>query len=211
MKLIIADKTYSSWSLRPWLALKMIGEPFEEELIFLHRPDTRERILRYAPSAKVPCLLDGPAVIWESLAICEYLAERFPKAGLWPSDGTARAHARTIASEMHAGFQALRTHLPMNCRTVQPIKLGDDGAARADLARIDTMWTDCRRRFGAGGPFLFGRFTIADAMYAPVATRLVTYQVPAAPEAAAYVKALYALPALQEWIAAARLEPKRPE
>ena len=203
MKLVIGNKNYSSWSLRPWLALQVACIPFEEQRIALEQPDTRDRLLAVSPSGRVPVLVDGDAVIWDSLAICEWLAERHPEARLWPADPLLRARARSISAEMHGGFQGLRSAMPMNCRSRLPDR-GQTVEAIIDIARILEIWTDALET--SGGPFLFGPFTIADAMYAPVASRFVTYAV-ALPEAcAAYVERLQALPAMQAWNAAAAAE-----
>src|SRR6516164_5477387 len=155
LKIVIGNKKYSSWSLRGWLALKHTGEPFEEILVPLDQPSTREQLLRHSPSGRVPVLIDGDTVVWDSLAICEYLNERFPDRNLWPKDATARAMARSVSAEMHSGFFALREHLPMKFRETFPSKpLRPD--VKADISRILQLWNDCRSRFGAGGPFLFG-------------------------------------------------------
>ncbi|WP_119421478.1 glutathione S-transferase family protein [Desertibaculum subflavum] len=204
LTLVIGNKNYSSWSLRPWIALKQTGAAFREIRIPLRQPDTRARILEHAPGGKVPILKDGGLTVWESLAILDYLAEKFPAAGLWPTDAAARAEARSIAAEMHAGFVALRQQLPMDIRSRKPLKA--DEAAQADIARILEMWRGARARHGKGGPFLFGTFTAADAMYAPVATRFRTYGVALDPVTAGYVDAVFALPAMQEWVAAATAE-----
>jgi glutathione S-transferase len=201
LKLIIGNKNYSSWSLRPWLAMKVAGIAFDEQLIPLYEPGSRELMLKYSPAGKVPVLIDDNTLIWESLAILEYLAEKFPKAGLWPSDAFARGHARAVASEMHAGFQALRKNCPMNLWL--PVKKRpqlDD--VMDNVRRIDALWSDCRSRFGQGGPFLFGAFGAADAMYAPVASRLHTYDIPVSAVSRAYIDAILALPAFAEWRAA---------
>lgn len=202
----IANKNYSSWSLRGWLMLKHTGAEFAEVLIPLREPTTRASILRYSPSGRVPALHHGERVIWDSLAIGEYLAEIFPDAKLWPGDRDARAVARSISAEMHAGFAALRSHLPMNMRSSFPQR-GVTQEAQADINRITALWRDCRQRFGQGGEFLFGHFTIADAMYAPVVSRFRTYKVELEPETQAYGDAIWALPSLQEWLTAARNEP----
>ena len=202
----IANKNYSSWSLRGWLMLKQTGAGFAEELIPLDEAATRPSILRHSPSGKVPALRHSEQVIWESLAIGEYLAELFPEAQLWPQDRSARALARAVSAEMHAGFAALRSQLPMNLRSSFPNR-GLTPEAQADINRITALWRDCRRGFGAGGPFLFGRFTIADAMYAPVVSRFRTYGVGLDAEAQAYGEAVWASAAMQEWAAAARREP----
>jgi glutathione S-transferase len=204
--LYVGNKNYSSWSLRPWLALKRTGAEFDEVLIPLDQPTTRATILKVSPSGRVPVLLHGEFAVWDSLAICEYLAERFPEAKLWPEDGAARAVARSASAEMHSGFAALRGHLPMNIRSSFPNR-GVTPEVQAEINRIVALWRDCRRRFGAGGPFLFGDFTIADAMFAPVVTRFRTYRVALDDEAQAYCDAVWAMPAMQEWAQAAANEP----
>jgi glutathione S-transferase len=202
----IGNKNYSSWSLRGWLMLKHTGVDFTEEVIGLDEPSTRTDILRHSPSARVPAVKHGDFVVWESLAIGEYLAELFPAAQLWPMAATARAVARAVSSEMHAGFAALRSHLPMNIRSSFPNR-GVTPEVQADINRITALWRDCRRRFGEGGAFLFGAFTIADAMYAPVVSRFRTYKIEFDDETQPYADALWALPMMQEWAAAARNEP----
>jgi glutathione S-transferase len=202
----IGNKNYSSWSLRAWLALKATGAAFDEILIPLYVPGSRDEILRHSPAGKVPILTEGRTTVWDSLAIGEYLAERFPEAGLWPPAPEARAQARAVSAEMHAGFGALRRHLPMNLRaTVAGREIPAE--VQAEIDRIAEIWGNCRRRFGAGGPYLFGRFTITDAMYAPVVSRFRTYQVSLAGAAQTYADAIWAYPAMQEWAAAARVEP----
>jgi glutathione S-transferase len=206
LRLIIGNKNYSSWSFRPWLAMKVAGIEFEEILISLEAADFKARVREVSPAGRVPVLIDGDTVIWESLAILEYLADKFPAAGLWPKQPDARAHARAVASEMHAGFQGLRRHLPMNMwRPVRPRPLDD--AAKIDAARIEAIWNACRAKFGGGGPFLFGAFGAADAMYAPVVSRFHTYAVEAGGPARAYMDAVMALPAFIAWREAARREP----
>lgn len=205
LALVIGNKNYSSWSLRPWLALKHVGEPFEEIRIPLYTPESYAELARWSPSGKVPVLIEGDERVWDSLAICEYLAERFPARALWPAARSARAVARSVSAEMHSGFTALRTHMSMNVRRSLPGQ-GRAPGVQEDIDRVIAIWKDCRRRFGAGGPFLFGGFSIADAMYAPVALRFTTYCVALDEECAAYVEALRALPAMQEWIAAACAE-----
>ena len=206
LKLIIGNKNYSSWSFRPWIAMRAAGIAFDEEVISLDAPDFKARVGCHSGTGKVPVLIDGEVKVWESLAILEYLAEKFPKAGLWPADAAARAHARVISSEMHAGFVPLRKHCPMNMwRPVRKRELPADVAA--NVARIDALWTDCRARFGRGGPFLFGAFGAADAMYAPVVSRFHTYAVDVGAVARAYMQAVMALPAWAEWTAAAVKEP----
>jgi glutathione S-transferase len=205
LHLTIGNKNYSSWSMRPWLALKVAGIPFEETVIPIYEAGSKEKFLALSPGGKVPILQDGAVTVWESLAILEYVAEKFPDAALWPRDAAAGGHARAISSEMHAGFTPLRKQCPMNMwRPVKKLALSDDTAA--NVARIDAMWTDCRARFGAGGPFLFGRFSATDAMYAPVVSRFHTYGIEVSPPAAAYMQAMMALPPWQEWYAAALRE-----
>lgn len=205
LKLIIGNKNYSSWSLRPWIAMKATGIPFEETVIPFGAPDFKQRVGEVSGTGKVPVLIDGGNRIWESLAILEYLAEKFSDAALWPKDAAARAHARSIASEMHAGFGALRGALPMNLsRPV--IKRALTAEVEANVRRIETIWTDCRARFGKGGHFLFGSFSGADAMYAPVVSRLHTYGVDVGDVARVYMAAAMALPAWREWHAAALKE-----
>jgi glutathione S-transferase len=206
LKLIIGNKNYSSWSFRPWIAMKATGIAFEEEVIPLETPEFRARLDAVSGTGKVPTLIDGDIRVWESLAVLEYLADRFPDKRLWPTDSAARAHARAISSEMHAGFVPLRQHCPMNMwRPVLKRDLGDD--VKKNIARIDSMWSDCRKRYGQGGAFLFGAFGNADAMYAPVVSRFHTYGVDVSPSARAYMDAVMALPAWKEWTAAAVKEP----
>ena len=202
----LGNKNYSSWSLRPWLALKQTGAAFDEEVIPLSEAATRSTVLRFSPSGRVPALKHNELTVWDSLAICEYLAETFPAAKLWPDDKAARAVARAVSAEMHSGFAALRDHLPMNMRSSFPNR-GVTPEVQADINRITAIWRDCRKRFGAAGPFLFGGFTIADAMYAPVVSRFRTYKIELEAEAQAYADAVWALPALQEWLTAAKNEP----
>jgi len=208
LTLIIGNKNYSSWSLRPWIAMKVAGIPFEEKLFPLYEPGSREQVLAFSPTGKVPVLIDGDQHIWESLAILEHLAERFPAAQLWPAERSARSHARVVATEMHAGFMPLRKACPMNLwLPAKPRPQADD--VMENVARIEALWRDCRARFGqpAGLPFLFGAFGAADAMYAPVVARLHTFGLPVAADTRAYMAAVTALPAWQEWRAAAMLEP----
>lgn len=203
--LVIANKLYSSWSLRPWLLLRQCGIAFDEIVIPLDQPDTRARILQHSPAGKVPILVDGEITVWESLAIMEYAAERWPEAGVWPADRAARALARAVSAEMHAGFQALRSRCHMNLGKRYAARDRGEGVA-ADAARIAAIWRDARARFGEGGPFLFGAFSAADAMFAPVVTRLDTYSIPVPPEARAYMDAILALPSFREWREAALRE-----
>ncbi len=206
LKLVIGNKNYSSWSLRGWLALAQAGLEFEEIRIPLSRPESKEQILRYSPSGKVPCLIDDGLTIFDSLAICEYINEQYAAGRLWPRDPGTRARARAVAAEMHSGFAPLRTHMSMEIRARYP----ERGAAAqqredvaADIARIKEVWTEC---LAAGGPLLFGEFSIADAFYAPVVTRFATYGVALPGPLAAYSDRVIALPSMQRWIAAARTE-----
>lgn len=205
LNLVIGNKRYSSWSLRPWLALKAAGADFHENKIMLRRPDTATRIRAHSPTGKVPLLIDGDVKIWESLAICEYVADRYPAAGLWPTDPKTRAVARAIATEMHGGFAALRQEMPMDCATTIGGVTPSD-ATVADIARIQDVWREAREKYGAGGSYLFGRFSIADCMYAPVVTRFATYGVTLNPVAASYRDAMLADPHMQTWIAEAKTE-----
>jgi glutathione S-transferase len=206
LTLVIGNKNYSSWSLRPWLAMRVVGIAFDEKLIPLYEPGSHEAMLKYSPAGKVPVLIDGDNAVWESLAILEYLAEEFPGAGLWPKDAHARSHARSIANEMHGGFQALRKNCPMNMwlpakKRPQPDEVVDN------VRRVDAIWSGCRARFGIGGPFLFGPFGAADAMYAPVVARFHTYGIEVGDVSRAYMAAVMALPAWRDWYDAALREP----
>jgi len=199
-KLVIGNKNYSSWSMRPWLALRASGIDFEEIFIPLYTDNKadKERILSFSRAGKVPVLIDGDVVVWDSLAIIEYLAERFPDAKLWPQDRAARAHARAISAEMHSGFVPLRTECPMNLhRPVRAVALSAD--AQANVSRIEDIWTECRERYGRSGPFLYGGFTAADAMFAPVVHRLRTFAIEVNAQARAYMETMAALPAFAEW------------
>jgi glutathione S-transferase len=211
-ELVIGDKNISSWSLRPWLAMRHAGIPFREINIRLRMPETKAQILSFSGAGKVPVLLAQGQAIWDTLAILEFLAEAHPEAGLWPQRREARAHARSAAAEMHSGFQALREHCPMDLVRRLPMASLPD-AVSADVRRIVGLWRDCRGRYGGDGDFLFGAFSAADAMFAPVASRFRTY----VPElgaygddgtARAYVDRVFALPAMAEWEAAARLDPR---
>jgi len=206
LRLIIGNKNYSSWSLRPWIAMKVAGLAFEETVLPLYQPGSRDAVLKYSPTGKVPVLIDGDIAIWESLAILDYLAERFPAAKLWPDDMAARARARAIAAEMHAGFGDLRNHCPMNMRRDRTKKRELTPAVEANVARIDALWSDARARFGRGGLFLFGTFGAADAMYAPVVSRFASYAIPVSAASRAYMDAVMALPAWKEWETAGRAE-----
>lgn len=208
MQLVIGNKNYSSWSLRPWLVLEHAGIPFREHLIPLDQPTTAADIARFSPAGRVPVLVDGDLAVWDSMAICEYLAEQHPERQLWPADRAARATARAVSAEMHAGFTALRSRCPMKFKEAfAPEPLSPE--VRADVERVVAIWTDCRRRFGAGGPFLFGAFSIADAMFAPVVSRFHTYGVKPGGAAGAWADMMWSLPAMQRWGAAARAEPFR--
>jgi glutathione S-transferase len=208
--LVIGNKCWSSWSLRPWLAMRHAGLPFREINVRLREPQSKAQILHHSPSGKVPALLADGLVIWDSLAVLEYLAEAHPDARLWPADREARAVARSAAAEMHSGFAALRDHCPMDLLARAPMAALPEAVA-ADVRRVIALWGDCRRRFGASGQLLFGGFTAADAMYAPVVYRFRTYLPDLVPwgddgTAQAYVDALLALPAMAEWEEGARRE-----
>jgi glutathione S-transferase len=206
LKLVIGNKNYSSWSMRPWLALRANNIAFEEVFIPLFTGDAdKRRILEVTPSGKVPALVDGDITVWDSLAIIEYLAERFPDARLLPEDRASRAHARSISAEMHSGFMALRSECGMNLhRPIGAVPLSDD--ARANVVRVQQIWSECRSRYGKSGPFLFGAFTGADAMFAPVVHRFHTYAIEVTPVATDYMKAMMAQPAFQEWTRAGLAE-----
>lgn len=207
LTLVIGNKNYSSWSLRPWLAMKHAGLAFDEVRVPLQQSDTTARILRYSPSARVPCLIDGDLTVWDSLAICEYVNEQHAGHTLWPREARERARARSVVAEMHSGFAALRTHMSMDIRS-RHAERGAAARARADVAgdikRIHEVWNECLA--ASGGPLLFGGFSIADAFFAPVVTRFRTYGVPLAARLAAYSDAVFALPPMQQWVAAATAE-----
>lgn len=209
MKLLIGNKCYSSWSLRAWLLMRAKDIAFTEQLVLLDEPGFKEAIFAAAPGSggTVPTLVDGDVAVWETLAIVEYLHEKRPDAGIWPSDAAARAHARAISSEMHAGFTALRGACPMNLGKRFGARDRGPGVAR-DVARITDLWRQARERFGqkAGGPFLYGAFSAADAMYAPIVTRLDTYGIAVDPASRDYMQAVLGLPAFREWLAAALTE-----
>jgi glutathione S-transferase len=205
LHLLIGSKNYSSWSFRPWLAMKVARITFDETVAPIDVADFKARVLAFGGSGRVPVLRDGDVRVWESLAILEYIAEKFPAAGLWPENPAARAHARAVASEMHAGFVSLRRHLPMNIARPVKFRALDNGSA-TDVARIDAIWTECRSKYGAGGPFLFGSFGAADAMFAPVVWRFHTYAVEVSSTALSYMRAMMALPSWNEWRDAARRE-----
>jgi glutathione S-transferase len=208
MKLLIGNKCYSSWSLRAWLLMRATGIAFTEQLVLLDEPGFKEAIFAAAPGSggTVPTLVDGEIAVWETLAICEYLHDTQPQAGIWPRDKAARAHARAISSEMHAGFMALRSACPMNLGKRFATRDRGPGVAR-DVERLTGLWRQARERFGAGGPFLYGEFSAADAMFAPVVTRLDTYGIAVDPVSQDYMQAVLALPAYREWLTAALAEP----
>ncbi|WP_249583526.1 glutathione S-transferase family protein [Pseudomonas viridiflava] len=198
LHLIIGDKRYSSWSLRPWLVLEMTGAPFTDQVIRLNLPDTRENILKYSPTGKVPALQCEHGTIIDSLAICEYLVERFPDVDLWPRDISARAQARSACAQMHSGFMSLRSNMPMDLRQDQALEVIPVDT-QADIDRIVALWAECRKAAREDGPFLFGRPSIADAFFTPVAIRLRTYRVALPDEALAYIETIYQWPAFQRW------------
>jgi glutathione S-transferase len=205
MKLVIANKNYSSWSLRAWLLLCEAGIPFEEEVIGFNEADFGERVRRYSPVGSVPVLVDGDLVVWDSLAIAEYLAEKFPEKKLWPEDRAARARARSMCAEMHAGFAHLRNRLPMNCELSLP--LGPlEVAVQREIDRVVDMWRDAREGYGREGPFLFGRFSVADAYFSPVVWRFVTYGIPLPAPARAYLETMCELASMKAWRADACAE-----
>ena len=205
LKLVIGSKTYSSWSLRPWLLLRYHNVAFREIPIALNQPDTKKRIAEYSPSGRVPVLLNGPEKIWESLAICEYAAETLKLPSAWPADVTLRFQARSLACEMHSGFADLRRELPMDCRRA-PSPQSYSSAVAADIARIRQIWRGCRQTHAKSGDWLFGKFGIVDAMFAPVVLRLHTYSVPVDGLERDYMTTVLHLPALREWLGAAMLE-----
>jgi glutathione S-transferase len=205
LTIVVGNKNYSSWSLRGWLMLRKTGQKFEEVVVPLDQPDTAASIKKYSPSGRVPVLLDGDVTVWDSLAIGEYLAEKHPAAKLWPQDRASRALARSISAEMHSGFVALRTHCPMKMR--ERIQQGTPPEALADAARVQDIWNSTLQKHG--GPFLFGSFTIADAMFAPVVSRFRTYSLPLSGPAVAYAEAVWNDPDFQVWYEAARTETLR--
>lgn len=206
MHLALGNKLYSSWSLRAYILLKAFDITFEETVIAMYKDDTKERMLTFGPTGKVPVLTDGDVVVWESLAILEYVAETFPDKAIWPEDPAARAHARSAASEMHAGFMALRGACPMNLTAqFEPKDRGEE--ITKDVQRLEVLWGEARSRFGEGGPFLYGAFSAVDAMFAPVVTRLDTYQIEVSPDMRAYMDAVLAHPAFLAWKEDAFSEP----
>ena len=205
LTLVVGNKNYSSWSMRPWMAMRIANIPFEDRVMHLDDPLFKSELAKLTPAGKVPVLVDGDRHIWESLAIIEYIAETFPDTGIWPSDLAARAHGRVVSSEMHAGFVHLRRHCPMNM--ARPPKRRDlTTEVKNDITRLEQMWSDCRARFGKGGPFLFGAASAADAMYAPVVSRFHTYDIAVSPDTRAYMQAVRTLPAWTAWETAARQE-----
>lgn len=209
LELIIGNKNYSSWSLRPWLLMSHYGLPFTETMLPLDTPEFYRRIADYSPTARVPVLRDGDETVWDSLAICEVVNERYLAGKAWPEDLKARAAARSAVAEMHSGFAALRKQLPMNChREADDYRWQED--ADNDIARIQTIWHDLRTRFGAGGRFLCGDFGLVDAMFAPVCVRFRAYGVVIDENANRYVDTIYSLPAMQAWLTEAKLEPPKP-
>ncbi len=207
LTLIIGNKNYSTWSLRPWLALKHAGLPFDEKLVRLDDGNFRQIVADVSPSRRVPVLVHGETTVWESMAILEYIHELAPGAGLWPRDREARAMARSVSNEMHAGFSAVRNSMPMNLRRQDLKGKGRGPGVDRDIARICEIWRDCRDRFGSGGDFLFGAFGAADAMFAPVVTRLDTYGVEVDGTCESYCRAVLSHPAFVEWRDAALKEP----
>ena len=207
LTLIIGNKNYSSWSMRPWVAMTAFSIPFQEVRVLLDQNDTANKIAEYSGCGRVPVLLAGEMTIWDSLAICEYLAEQFPEKHLWPQDVAARATARSICAEMHSGFAGLRNAMSMNIRMSYPGR-GRTAAAQADIGRISEIWEECLSRFGHH-QFLFGDFSIADAYYAPVVMRFQTYGVTLAPALNAYCERVRAHPAVARWIEEALAETER--
>lgn len=203
LHLIVANRNYSSWSLRPWLLLRKLGVAFEETTVLLQTEDFKQQVTRYSPAGKVPVLLDGELVIWDSLAIMEYLAEDYPQA--WPEDKAVRALARSISAEMHSGFMALRNKMPMNCRA-EGRTIPHDDAMDKDIERIQAIWTECRLRYGRSGPWLFGEFSIADAMFAPVVFRFNTYGIECQGLAGEYLQMVLQDEDVQVWLHAAQQE-----
>jgi glutathione S-transferase len=205
LRLVIGSKNFSSWSLRAWLALEHVGAPYQEQLISFADPDWREQIRRVSPSGKVPLLVDGALAVWDSLAIVETLNERFPAARLWPSDSAVRAVARSAAAEMHSGFAALRSSMPMDLQA-RALGRGHTPEALADAARVQEIWRTCRAH-SSGGPYLFGAFSAADCFYAPVVFRFASYGVALDADAQAYCDALQTHPSVAKWRDAALREP----
>lgn len=206
LTLVIGNRNYSSWSMRPWVLMCQLGIDFSEIQIPLRQADSLERKLFYSPAGKVPVLIDGECRIWDSLAITEYLAERFPDKWIWPAGREPRALARSVCTEMHSGFQSLRSEMPLNCRAHRP-GVSRSAGAQEDIDRIREIWRDCRADYGGARPFLFGEFTAADAFFSPVAARFHTYGVELDGVEAEYAKVILTLPAVLKWIENARAEP----
>lgn len=209
-QLVIGNKAWSSWSLRPWLVLKRFGLPFEEIGVKLRQPDSKAQILAHSPAGKVPALIAGNFLVWDSLAIIEFLADRHPNLAIWPQNLEARAIARCASAEMHSGFQALRENCPMDILASKPVESLPE-TAELNVRRVITLWIDCRKRYGTKGDFLFSHFSAADAMYAPVASRFKTYLPDLAKygddgTAKRYIEAIFALPEMSEWTASAARE-----
>ncbi len=205
LTLVIGNKNYSSWSLRPWLLLKHFDIPFEEIRVPLYQADTRDALSTLSPSGLVPVLIHGDLKVWDSLAIAEYVQELFPSLAMWPTDHNAKAIARSISCEMHSGFSAIRKHMSMNCKKSFPGK-GLNDETKPEIARVQQIWRECRIKYGKNGSMLFGDFSIADAMFAPMALRFNTYQVDLDEACKNYVAAILELPELKEWISAVCLE-----
>jgi glutathione S-transferase len=205
LTLVIGNKNYSSWSMRPWVLMRELGIPFEEKKLRFHSDEWDAEIDRWSPSRLVPVLWRGDQAVWDTLAISEALHEWFPGKGVWPKDDAARAFARSASAEMHSGFRDLRSSMPMNIRASHPGK-GMKPEVQANIDRIEKLWSEARSRFGSGGPFLFGAFSAADAMFAPVVTRFRTYGVKVSPEAARYCEAMLAAPGVRAWLDAALQE-----
>lgn len=201
MQLVIGNKNYSSWSLRPWLLMSAFGLEFEEIQESLQKEGLQKRLGRYSPTCRVPVLVDGGVTVWDSLAICEYISETYLDGQGWPADPRARAQARSVCTEMHSGFSALRTEMPMNCRARRRVELSE--VAQADVARIDAIWTEYSTRYGELGPWLFGSLTIADCFFAPVAFRFRTYGVELSDGAQQYAARLRDHDIMQRWLSAA--------
>lgn len=203
--LVIGNKNYSSWSLRPWLLLKRSRIPFSEVRVPLYEVNSAQAIRRHSPSGKVPALRDGELTVWDSLAICQYLIEKYPQIAGWPKELATRAVAYSVCAEMHSGFLNLRREMPMNCRAeALQVTLSDD--AQKEVARVRQLWRDCRNQFGGKQPWLFGEFGVVDAFYAPVALRFQTYGVELGPVEQAYVNSILGLPEIQDWVYAAKQE-----
>ena len=208
LRLVIGTKNYSSWSLRAWILMKHLGLEFEEIRLPLYTPEFTDQISRYSPAGRVPVLIDGDLQVWDTLAIAEYLAEKTGRG--WPVERTGRARARAISAEMHSGFQALREACPFNARA-RGRRVAESAGLLANIERIDTLWRECREQFGRGGPWLFGDYSIADAMYSSVAVRFNTYGAALSPASSAYLATVLSDPPLIEWLKAAEMEPQRVE